>query len=150
MPLPTPSPTAVPRAAIVLGAAGVVPFAASAAIVLAGGVAAPLAQLAILTYGAVILAFLGGVHWGLALRDPAPQTGLLVAGVVPSLVGWAGVLIGGGLGLALLILGFLGVLALDGQLARAGTAPAWYPRLRLPLTAAVVACLLVAAVRSGA
>ena len=42
-----------------------------------------------------------------------------------------------------LIFGFLGLLALDWQFWRWGLAPRWWMHLRLPVTAAVVACLLV-------
>jgi hypothetical protein len=49
------------------------------------------------------------------------------------------------LGLALLAMAFLGLLAYDEAAGRAGTLPAWYPRLRRPLTAIVVPCLLIAA-----
>ena len=139
----------VPRAAAFLGAAGVLPFVAATAVAIWGGSWAGFAHLALLAYGAVILSFLGGIHWGLALRQLEPDPRLLVQGVLPSLVGWAAILLGGMAGLLLLALAFAAVLALDHHLARDGTAPPWYLRLRLPLTAAVVACLVLAAVAAG-
>jgi hypothetical protein len=57
-------------------------------------------------YGAVILSFIGAVHWGFALRDTAhPVNGvpltpavlgaerqLLLFGIIPSIIGWAALL----------------------------------------------------------
>ena len=42
-------------------------------------------------YGALIVSFLGGIHWGAAWRGEGHQ-GDAVWGVVPSLLGWLGVL----------------------------------------------------------
>ena len=69
----------------------------------------------------------------------------LGVGVLPSLVGWAGLLAGGTAGLVLLLAGFVAVLAVDLGLVREGAAPSWFARLRTVLTAAVCACLLLAA-----
>ena len=43
-------------------------------------------------YAALIVAFLGGIHWGLAFRNTAPAASLFVWGVVPSLLAWVAVL----------------------------------------------------------
>ena len=51
---------------LALGAAGLIPFVASAAGVYASPIHAALFIKGLLFYGATILAFLGGVHWGLA------------------------------------------------------------------------------------
>ena len=88
---------ALPPWARPLGYGGLVPFVACALVMLAVPDAATrhLAGRALLGYGAVILSFLGGVHWGLVLRGAAPQRagGLMAAGVVPSLVGWVALLL---------------------------------------------------------
>ena len=42
-----------------------------------------------LAYGAVIASFLGAVHWGLAMAADRPMSGRLIAGILPSLAGWA-------------------------------------------------------------
>jgi hypothetical protein len=133
----------VPAPAAVLGLAGVVPFAASA---LGSFWLGASATAALLAYGAVILSFLGGIHWGLAIGQRDPSYRRLGLGVVPSLVGWAPLLLGGAGGLLLLAAAFVAVLALDFQLSRGVMAPAWFPRLRTLLTVAVVLCLLVAVV----
>ena len=147
---------AVPPAALVLGYAGVLPFLGCAlAMWLLPPAGAAAADLALRGYGAVILSFLGGAHWGLGMAGHGGGgTGptRLGAAVVPSLVGWVGLLLPAVAGLAWLALAFAGQYAADRAATRRGLAPGWYPRLRLPLTLLVVACLLLglgAAVRVG-
>lgn len=132
---------AVPPVAAALGYAGAVPF-----LVGATGVAlALLPATPLLAYGAVILAFMGGIHWGLGMPGTTPDARRLGLSVVPALLGWAALLLGGRPGLLLLAAAFVGLLALDLATVRSGAAPAWYPSLRVPLTAVVVASLLLAA-----
>jgi hypothetical protein len=135
----------VPAPAAVLGLAGVIPFAAGALCSFQPDTLGAFANVALLAYGAVILSFLGGIHWGLAIGQRDPSYRRLGLGVVPSLAGWVAFLLGGAAGLLLLAAAFVAVLALDVQLTRDGMAPTWFPRLRTLLTAAVVLCLLVAA-----
>jgi hypothetical protein len=108
-------------------------------------------------YGAVILSFLGGIHWGMAIAGPvAPPATATAAGrrlgrrlawsVVPSLVGWAALLVPPVAGLFVLAAAFAVQLGIDLRATKRGAAPAWYPRLRVPLTLVVVASLAVAAV----
>lgn len=89
-PSPPPSPLPLPPSvAWWLGGAGLLPFVAGALLVcgLRGGQQGPWAA-ALLAYGALIVSFLGGIHWGLAMRQAPPPTYLLVWGVVPSLLAW--------------------------------------------------------------
>lgn len=136
----------VPPAAAVLGLAGVVPFAAAAIASFGAGPLGAFATQALLAYGAVILSFLGGIQWGLAIDRGRPTYAHLGLGVLPSLVGWAALLLGSYWGLLLLAAAFLLVLLVDMRMTRAGIAPDWFPQLRLVLTQAVVLCLLVALV----
>ncbi len=143
-----PGPTGIPRAALWLGPLGLIPFLAGAlAPWLLPAAWEPEASLALIGYGAVILSFLGGVHWGLAAPAGRPlQIGL---SVVPSLVGWLALLVANlhatGPALWLLAAAFAILLAGDLVAAGRGLTPAWYPRLRVPLTLIVVACLIVGA-----
>lgn len=47
--------------------------------------------LALSAYAALVLSFLGGIHWGLAMRQPGRVPQALWWGVVPSLVAWPAV-----------------------------------------------------------
>ena len=143
----------VPRVAVVLGALGLVPFVSLTAVAtVADASLRATAITAIVAYGAVILSFLGGIQWGLAVRHGAahgPNAGLLWIGVTPSLAGWLALLQPSPMvGAAMLAVCFAAVLVIDVWLSRRGHAPVWYPRLRMPLTIVVAICLVVAALAS--
>ncbi len=135
----------VPDPAALLGLAGLLPFVVGALATLDGGPLGRWAPSALLGYSAVILSFMGGVHWGLAMAAERPSWLRYGASVVPALLGWAALLIGGGLAFLLLVASFASLLAYDLGAVRAGEAPAWYPRLRWPSTLVVTLCLLLAA-----
>jgi hypothetical protein len=142
----------VPTSALILGLAGLIPFAWGALTLAAPGLAdwgvralgprfiGPYVQL---SYGIVILSFMSGVLWGFATRATgtvAATTGYALS-VIPAL--WAFFMVGGGPVTAAmnLIFGFVGLLLLDWTFWRQGLAPDWWMRLRLILTAGVVAAL---------
>ncbi|WP_137702481.1 DUF3429 domain-containing protein [Marimonas lutisalis] len=142
----------IPRAALWLGLAGLLPFIWGAGTTLMPelGDAArealgqrmvgPYVQL---FYGMVILSFMSGVLWGFATRAEAGEIKWYGLSVIPAL--WAFFMTGGGpygAGLAL-IAGFAGLLGLDWLYWRAGLTPEWWMALRVPLTAVVIACLML-------
>jgi hypothetical protein len=105
-------------------------------------------------YGAVIIAFLGGVHWGFTLGEHDTLTGgvparlaraRLVLGVIPSLIGWAAILCGvvgrPVVSLLILIAGFIAVLVMEFRAEKRDLLPGDYLALRTVLTAIVVAIL---------
>lgn len=126
-----------------LGFLGLIPFGAT---VVAGLIPAiPLHSLALQAlpaYGAVILSFLGGIRWGLAMvkAGNADLFSPLSISVLPSLVGWIALLMPASTGLLLLALGFFVLLLAD---LRLPVAPAWYAALRLPLTVGAISALLL-------
>ncbi|HJQ60295.1 MAG TPA: DUF3429 domain-containing protein [Vineibacter sp.] len=135
----------VPSVALMLGAISTLPMVAgAAAIVLSDSAALRLySHVAMVSYGACMLSFLGAVHAGLAFRDtPLAATRLLVAAAAPALA-WMSLAVGEDNGLLLMAVSFLALLAYDIAAARRGWAPAWYPRLRWPLTGVTLICLLV-------
>lgn len=77
-----------------LGHGGLLPFGIGALLVWVG--LAPelhdFVTFAMSAYAGLIVAFLGGIHWGLAFRSTAPAASLFVWGVVPSLLAWVAVL----------------------------------------------------------
>lgn len=117
-----------------LGRAGLVPFVAlAAALWLAPPTAAPWAQVALVAYGATIASFLGGIHWGLAMRAGRVPAATLLWGVVPSLVAWLGLLLAPPAGLLLLSALLWTCYAADRVAYPRFQVDAWLP-LRLQLT----------------
>lgn len=141
----------IPRAPLLLGLAGVLPF-------LWGAITIGFPDLALWTaqrvggrfvgpyiglfYGAIILSFMSGVLWGFSTRLSGAQAASGYAlSVIPAL--WAFFMTGGGptsAGLSL-IAGFIGILGLDWLFWHHGVAPEWWLRLRILLTVIVVASL---------
>ena len=141
----------VPPPAGWLGGLGAVPFLGLAiAMPFVDGAHRMLVAHALLTYGAVILSFLGGVHWGLAVgsnrtSDNRQFVARLALSVLPSLAGWVALLATETTGLLILATAIAAMLWVDLKATQAGHAPPWYPKLRIPLTCVVVAALLFGA-----
>ena len=139
---------AIPTPALILGLAGVIPF-------LAGGIGAlvldpewsAFATQATLLYGAVILSFLGGIRWGLAMSPAmrSEQTLHFTIAVLPSLLAWCALLVPQSIGIWMTIAGLIGMLLTDLQLTRSGQAPRWFQKLRIMLTTGACIGLLMAA-----
>jgi hypothetical protein len=137
------------RAAFTLGFLGLIPFVAlAAAAVLAPTDLAETARFALLAYGATILSFLGGLHWGFVLapgRAEGSHVSWLVLGVCPQLLGWLALLVSDRTGFLILAAALAGLLWLDRAASAEGLAPAWLPKLRWPLSLGAAASLVVAA-----
>lgn len=128
----------------IVGYTGMVPFVLCllGIALLPDYAARELAQRIAVSYGAVALAFVGAVHWGLALAGRMPWRPLRVGGaVLPSLLGAVATLLGGQRGLALLVVGF-GVFWLYEHRAVGAELPAAYLSLRRNLS--LVVCTLLA------
>jgi hypothetical protein len=141
----------LPAGAAALGLAGVLPFAAGAiALALLDGPAAQAAARALVAYGAVILSFLGAVHWGLELAAPASGAARrLAAGVLPSLAGWIALLLEPRAGLALLVVAFGAFWLYEHRVFGASRlSPAWLA-LRRNLTLAVCSLLALGLLAHG-
>ncbi|MCA3419000.1 MAG: DUF3429 domain-containing protein [Roseomonas sp.] len=132
----------IPRPALLLGAAGLLPSLAMPVLLAAGESAAAFALLAGPAYGALIASFIGGAWWGLAANraGDAALTRWLVLSVLPMLAAWVALLLPPQAGLLLLAVIFA-LLPLADRAAQAGAlAPDWWWRLRLPLSL-LMACL---------
>jgi len=137
------------RAGWLLSLSGYIPFAALALSLLVLADDHPyyvMVQQALATYGAVILSFLGGTRWGLALQtrneDVAPR--VLVLSIVPSLVGWFSLLAPVPYVFAIQALAFAGQGAWDAFTGPDQGFPQWFSKLRLWLTLLVAGALVVA------
>jgi hypothetical protein len=139
--------TAAPApAALRLGYAGLLPFVGGAALVwlLPVSPAQVFVAQALSAYAALIISFLGGIHWGHVMRG---ATGLppLAWGVLPSLLAWPALLMPAHAALVVHGVLLLACYAVDRRLyAAAGTA-AWLTlRFRLSAVAAL-SCFIGAA-----
>ncbi|MEI6318728.1 MAG: DUF3429 domain-containing protein [Pseudomonadota bacterium] len=141
-----------PAAALWPGLAGLLPFLACALLPLATDATwHPLQQQALVAYGALILTFVGAIHWGIALMVPRqPAAGACFAwSVVPALWGWLALFPSFVVSLALLGAGFIVQLAVDYRVAAVFGLPAWYLALRSLLTSGVLLSLLLASLAAA-
>lgn len=156
--------TPIPRPALLLGLAGLIPFLAGAALAVfvtadtSGPDSYPLfapgdGHAVLSAYGTVILCFMSGVLWGFATKAEAEGAWVFYAlSVLPAL--WVFFTVTGhvfgapgfGNDMINLIVGFAALLVLDYVFQKRGLAPLWWMRLRLMLTAIVVGCLLTVAI----
>jgi hypothetical protein len=142
----------IPRSALLLGLAGLIPFVWGALTVmvptlgqwglmtLGGRFVGPYVQL---FYGAVILSFMSGILWGFATKATGQiATASYILSVIPAL--WAFLMTGGGPTTAAvnLIVGFIALLLLDWHFWRLGLAPPWWMHFRGLLTIIVILSLL--------
>lgn len=133
----TDRPPLPPRAALLLGAAGLLPtLIALGAIFLAPPPIQAQAFRAAALYAACILSFLGGAWWGIASSRGHPRDLPMWLGlaVLPALGAWAAVFFLSPLAFAMIGGGFLACLWVDQLLVRRYVAPDWWLRLRLPLS----------------
>ncbi len=77
----------LPAAAHWLGYAGLLPGAVAVGLAWLGGPWGWISQAAGFAYAALIFSFLGGVWWGQAIATPGAPRWVLVASVMPSLLG---------------------------------------------------------------
>lgn len=148
------NPEGVRHPARVLGIAGCVPFAVLSLWLFGIADDHPWRSetIALLTgYSAVLLSFLGGIRWGLALAERNAEGARLelTLGILPTLVGWAALAITVPYAFAVLAVAFAAQGASDALAIHGGAAPAWFGRLRSQLTLVAVAAMILAFVATG-
>jgi len=93
---------------------------------------------ALVAYGAVILSFVGALHWGFAMSQidmtAHHRTRSFAWSVVPALMAWMALSMMPKYACALLVAGFLIHLWQDKCMVQAVNLPVWYLPLRLRLT----------------
>ncbi len=131
-----------------LGYGGLIPFLALAIGLQASSQWADRLGPWLIGYGAVILSFVGALHWGFAMMieelASARRQRAYIWSVLPSLIGFVAVMLGPSLGYSLLIVGFALAYWQDADLANHTPVPAWYPRLRARLSVIASVSLLSA------
>jgi hypothetical protein len=142
---PMPPASAPP---LILGIGGLIPFVGLAAMAGFGPEAwHDYSLLALSCYGAVILAFVGALHWGYALKRSASrgEAWLQYAfSVAPALLAWLSLLLPVSTALRVQAAGLLVCYVFDRVSARGDPVPAWFLKLRAVLTAVGAASLALA------
>ena len=143
------NPGLAPAPALIVGAGGLVPFVCLP-ILSASHPASELLLQALATYAAVILSFVGALHWGYALQTNSQGRMALLQygwGVLPALAGWLALQLHLVLTLRIQALTFIACYAVDHVLAAAEKTPRWFLQMRAWLSAIACAALLGASFR---
>jgi hypothetical protein len=143
--------TIIPPIVNWLGYGGLLPFVALAAAVWVDSNRSSLWGDALLVYGAVILSFVGALHWGFAMSQSDmtahQRTHCFVWSVVPALLAWIALLVKYAISpkyaCVLLVAGFLIHFWQDKRLVKWVSMPMWYLPLRLRLTSVACTSLIV-------
>ena len=142
----------LPGLAWALGLGGVVPFAVLSLSLLSAGSIAGIEHATrldmLLVYAAVIVSFVGAVHWGVAISTMTPRASWqLVWSVMPALAAWAILIVPVPVSIKLSSLAVVLAAALiEDRFLVYDQVAEGYARLRLLLTVLVGGCLLLAAV----
>lgn len=142
-----------PLPATLLTAAGALPFVLAAVMGVTGrGISLGVAPVSFpadsgalaVGYGTVILSFMSGVLWGFAAQAAHLRALTLLLSVLPALYAYFMVSRADTGQQQALMIGFLGVLALDALYQWLGLTPRWWLTLRVPVTGVVFICLALA------
>lgn len=135
----------IPRAVLVYGVLGLIPFVVPPLIGLVTPAHGDILGLVVLVYGALILSFLGGARWGQEVVRAAPRFGVITLSMLPTLAGFA-LLLATSLDRQAQLTAMAALLGLHFFWdAASSDLPGWYTRLRLLLTAGAAAGLLAMA-----
>lgn len=138
------------KPAWVFGLAGLIPFLALAGIMMIGpGHWHAASQVLLVQYGALILSFVGAMHWGYALQQEikgGEAWRRFGYSVVPALVAWLALQFPLGVGMQILAMSLIVCLVVDLAWMKITALPVWFVRLRVILTAGGSASLLMASV----
>ena len=142
------APEAPTPQALRLGYAGLLPFVFGALLIwIVRADALPYVSATLAAYAAVIVSFLGGIHWGFAFRGGAADASLFTRGVVPSLVAWVAVVMPAYAGLIVLGVMLVVCYLVDRRVYPAQGAAPWLT-LRFRLTAVGSLCCFIGAAGS--
>lgn len=140
----------VPSGTLIVGFVGLfVFFAFSLAMAFGSPTLAINAYLQLIHFGALVLSFVGAIHWGLAIganaRGIAVPSWWYLAGTLPMVLGWLTLaLVSPTTKILLLSLGFFTTFMLDVSATTRGYAPLWYKKFRKIMTIAVLIAMTVA------
>ncbi len=85
-------------------------------------------------WSAMVLSFLGGIRWGLAIaKNPVPTWDLAIC-TLPPIVGWMALFLPDSYTILVLLLTYCAMGAWDSFSINAGIAPSWFGKIRVMLT----------------
>jgi hypothetical protein len=121
---------------------GLIETDTGAAARLAGGVV-----VALKVYSAIVLSFIGGIRWGIAIiqkEGGQEENEALILAAGPSVIGWFAFFMGEPWSFAVFAVAFAATGWWDSRLAGNKGVPEWFGRLRLLLTALVMVTMISA------
>eukprot|EP00075_Anas_platyrhynchos_P000765 XP_005012574.2 transmembrane protein 69 [Anas platyrhynchos] len=133
-----------PKPALYLSLAGLIPFVSVPLSMVVQGTYYPELAFTQLTYGAVIVSFLGGMRWGFAVPENSPAKPdwmNLANSMVPALIAWQALLFKDITDGAIMLVMGLGI-ALHYDLSLLPTYPSWFKGLRIVATLVAALSLL--------
>jgi len=140
----------IPQPARVFGLAGLLPFVAGALLcwvqitipIVPDGLTG---SFILLSYGAVILSFLGGIRWGVAMQNGGmiSNWAIVAWAMMPSLLAWFAIMQSSIIGLPILMLGLVLQLTIDYRSTQAQITPPWFLTLRTLLTLGAIASIAI-------
>lgn len=137
--------SAPPAVVAWLGYGGLLPFAFLTLAGLLDQDHGPLWSDALYAYGAIIVSFVGALHWGFAMSlrglNDSQRSAAFIWSVVPALLAWPALLMPPVLAAPLLTAGFIATYLRDRHLGRQAELPAWYLPLRFRLSSVASVCL---------
>lgn len=144
-----PSPQQPAFFASTLGYLGLLPFVIPTLLLVYDGPHTALWLHFLMTYAAVILSFVGALHWAFAmtladLTLNQKRWGFAWS-IIPALVAWVALLIASFDGMLVMAAFFAGNFMQDAYLAKSVGMPSWYMRLRFHLSFVAASCLIIAA-----
>ncbi|KAG1792206.1 uncharacterized protein HD556DRAFT_1432711 [Suillus plorans] len=154
----------VPTPYLVMGLTGGIPYIASSATTVYLAHQAGLATMGVLTnmdpgvalnildqalnfqvhYGAVLLSFLGAIHWGMEFSGLGGYKGYprLFLGISPAVLAWSTITLQPTFALLWQWLGFTALWYADNKVTAAGWTPKWYSQYRFYLSILVGTCII--------
>jgi len=95
------------------------------------------------TYATIIFCFMSGTFWGFASRSDNHPILPYTLSILPAIYMLSSYSVSGSYRLMILALGFVLLIPIDIYFRKTGLAPIWWLRLRIPLSAIVVLCLVL-------
>ena len=101
-------------------------------------------MLAFITYAAVIIGFVGAVHWGFLLKEEFINRNLFLGiSVLPGLIGWAALLTTHQYALIIFVVSYPLLFVYEKLTKLNDILPDWYMKMRLKLTMTVTILVLI-------